>query len=201
MAPTDHTDNVDGRRLRRSRNRAAVVEAMVALINEGNFSPSAPDIAERAGVSHRSIFRYFDDLDDLSRTSIEHAFIQAERVGRLEDVGTGTLAERIESLVDARLQLFAYIDAPMQVARMKAPTVPTIDATIGLIARGGRVQIARHFAPELDGRCGDEAELLTDAILVATSYDAYTIHRRLLESSQERTRAAFVAALTALLRT
>ena len=57
----------DGRRLRRDRNRTAVVDALLDLYGESNLRPSTAEIAERAGLSHRSLFRYFDDFEDLCR--------------------------------------------------------------------------------------------------------------------------------------
>lgn len=173
---------------------------MIALIQEGNLQPSAIQIADRAGVSHRSIFRYFDDLDDLMRTSIEHAFADAASVGRIEHYGMGTLDERIAAFVTSRLALYRHVDGAMQVSRMKAPVIPLIDESIGRIARASRKQISRQFAPEVGTRSPQDAELLTDAILVASSYDAFTIHLRLLNSSPDRTRAAMTYSLSALLR-
>ena len=191
---------VDGRSLRRARNRAAVVDALVSLIREGDLQPSAVEIADRAGVSHRSIFRYFDDLDDLMRTSINHAFIDATSVGRIANLGMGTLDERIAAFTDARLELYRYVDGAMQAARMKAPTIPAIDASIGAIARTSRKQIARHFAPEVGARSPADADLLLDAVLISSSYDAFSIHVRLLDSSAERVRASFIYSLSSLLR-
>src|SRR6185437_733480 len=60
----------DGRRLRRDRNRMAVVDALLDLYGESNLRPSTAEIADRAGLSHRSLFRYFDDFDDLCREAI-----------------------------------------------------------------------------------------------------------------------------------
>ena len=52
----------DGRRARRDRNRVAVVDSLLALYAEGDLNPSTDAIALRAGLSPRSLFRYFDDL-------------------------------------------------------------------------------------------------------------------------------------------
>ncbi len=52
----------DGRRMRTERGRAAVVEALIDLVNEGNH-PTVAQIAERAGVSERTVFRYFPDRE------------------------------------------------------------------------------------------------------------------------------------------
>ena len=62
---TDLSSSVDGRNLRRQRNRQAIVNALLELYEEGRIDVSASLIVERAGLSERSLFRYFDDLNDL----------------------------------------------------------------------------------------------------------------------------------------
>ncbi len=205
MTTADDTTNridiehVDGRTLRRTRNRTAVIAALLDIIREGNLHPGASEIADRAGVSHRSIFRYFDDLDDLVRTSIDHAFVEAGPLAEVPEIGIGSLAERITAFVDARVALFGLVDGPMQLARMRAPGIPAIDEGIAEIAEIFRGQIAEHFATELASRSDEDRPLLVDGIVVMTSYDSYTIHLRLLHSDVERIRAAWVVALAAML--
>ncbi len=205
MAITDDTttpldtDHVDGRTLRRTRNRDAVIVALLAIIREGDLQPGAAEIADRAGVSHRSIFRYFDDLDDLVRTAIDHAFDEAGPMGSIPDIGVGSLDDRITALVDARVSLFEHVDGTMQLARMRAPKIPSINDGIAAVAEIFRVQIAEHFALELDVVGEDERMLLVDGILTLTSYDSYSTHRRMLHSDVSRVRAAWVCALESLL--
>ena len=117
-------DPVDGRTLRRERNRTAVIAALLDIVREGDLRPAASEIAERAGVSHRSIFRYFDDLDDLVRTAIDEAFARAHHLAEIADIGDGALDERIDRLVRGRLALFVEVDGAMQIARMRAPSIP-----------------------------------------------------------------------------
>lgn len=190
--------HVDGRTLRRTRNRTAVIAALLEIIREGNLRPGASEIADRAGVSHRSIFRYFDDLDDLVRTAIDHAFEQAGPMADIPDIGSGSLDERIASLVDARLALFESVDGTMQLARMRAPSIPSIDEGIAEIAVLFKTQIAEHFAQELAAVGEDDRDLLVDGVLVLTSYDSFTIHRRLLHNDIDRIRAAWLCALGAM---
>jgi AcrR family transcriptional regulator len=191
--------SLDGRTMRRTRNRTAVITALLAMIREGDLHPGAAEIADRAGVSHRSIFRYFDDLDDLARTTINQAFQDAAPLSTIPDPGVGSLADRISRLVDSRLALFAYVDGPMQLARIRAYSIPSIDEEIAVIAEQFRVQIGEHFATELALQQTHERAFIVDAVLVLTSYDAYTIHTRLLASSTDRIRAAWISGLTALL--
>ena len=58
---------VDGRTARRDRNRDAVLDAVIELFTEGHVGLVAADVAERSGVSLRSVYRYFDDLEALAR--------------------------------------------------------------------------------------------------------------------------------------
>jgi AcrR family transcriptional regulator len=192
-------DRVDGRTLRRTRNRTAVIAALLEIIREGNLHPGASEIADRAGVSHRSIFRYFDDLDDLVRTSIDHAFAEAGPLADIPEIGDGSLAERITNFVDARVALFQLVDGTMQLARMRAPSIASIDEGIAQIAALFRTQIAEHFADELGALPETDRPLMVDGILVISSYDSFTIHLRLLGSDIERIRAAWITALSAML--
>ena len=193
------SERVDGRTLRRTRNRTAVIVALLEIIREGNLHPGASEIADRAGVSHRSIFRYFDDLDDLVRTSIDHAFAEAGPLADIPEIGEGPLPQRIDTFVDARLGLFALVDGTMQLARMRAASIPSIDEGIAEIAELFRTQIAQHFAAELGALSSEDRPLIVDGILVMASYDSYTIHRRLLHSDVDRVRKAWIAAITAML--
>lgn len=56
---------VDGRRRRSQQSRDRIVEAMLALVEEGAISPGAEEVAQRASVGLRSVFRHFKDMDSL----------------------------------------------------------------------------------------------------------------------------------------
>lgn len=58
-------DAIDGRTARAVRTRHAIVEACLALVDDGDWEPTAPRIAARAEVSVRSVFQHFDDLEGL----------------------------------------------------------------------------------------------------------------------------------------
>ncbi|ALL12929.1 transcriptional regulator [Caulobacter henricii] len=60
MAP-----EADGRRRRGQNNRARIVTAMLEIIRTGDMSPSAEQVAARADVGLRTVFRHFKDMDSL----------------------------------------------------------------------------------------------------------------------------------------
>ena len=58
-------EKVDGRSLRGERNRQALLDAAMEMLDEGNLAPSAQEVAERAGVALRGIFRHFGGMEGL----------------------------------------------------------------------------------------------------------------------------------------
>lgn len=90
---------IDGRRMRSERSRLAIIDAALALQEEGILVPTAQQIADRSGVGIRSLFRHFQDMESLFdaadgyiRHSYEALFVGGDR--------NGTLAKRIEHAVE-----------------------------------------------------------------------------------------------------
>jgi len=88
----DDGKTVDGRRQRTERSRQAIIDAMLALIDEGNLVPSAQQVSERAGVGIRSVFRHFSEMEQLfalaeeqTRESDAALFAGGNREGSLEE--------------------------------------------------------------------------------------------------------------------
>jgi AcrR family transcriptional regulator len=181
----------DGRRLRRDRNREAVVAALLQLYREGITNPSADEIASRAGISARSLFRYFDDVDALVRTAIAR---QQEHLAPLYalDLGPDTpLGARVGGFVTARVRLLEAMGAVGLVARRLAPGQPRIAAELRRIRATLRAQLAEVFAPELAHRPATDAATTLAALDVVTSWEAY----RLLRDDQQLSQRAAVAAM------
>jgi AcrR family transcriptional regulator len=92
MAETAETEVVDGRRARSERSKQAIIDASLALMEEGNLIPTAQQISDRAGVGIRSFFRHFEDMDTLFATideqirdNAEALFLGGDRDGSLEE--------------------------------------------------------------------------------------------------------------------
>ena len=56
----------DGRRLRSADSRRRIIKAVLELIQEGDPNPAAEDVAARAGVGLRTVFRLFTDMESLA---------------------------------------------------------------------------------------------------------------------------------------
>lgn len=98
----------DGRVARRERNRAAIVAALGDILGSGNLEPTAEQVAARAGVQVRTLFRHFPDMASLHAELAGR--IRAEVVPQLAAVPTtGDAAERVRRLVAARAVAFERI--------------------------------------------------------------------------------------------
>jgi TetR/AcrR family transcriptional regulator, regulator of autoinduction and epiphytic fitness len=190
---------VDGRSARRERNRLAVVEAVLGLMEEGSLNPSVGEITEKSGVSQRSVFRYFDGLEDLRRTVIQHHFSRVEEL--LDEDGTkdGPLEERIRRFVSTRLKLYEVVANPTRVARTKAPYAPLLAEELSRFRSMLTEQIRSTFASELKAMTSAEAQDVTVLIASIVSFDSWeqmlTVHNR----SATQIRRAWTRGLSALL--
>lgn len=167
----------DGRRMRRERNRQAVVDALLALFREGDLRPSSSDVANRANLSPRSLFRYFDDLDDLIRTAVAVQMEQARPLMSIAAVPGDPLQRRIDALVVQRAALFDAIGPAAAVARREAPFQPLLREQVGRTRTALRGQLQALFAPELDALDDEQAATVLAAIDVACSFEAYQLLR------------------------
>lgn len=168
---------VDGRRAWRDRNLTAVVDALLDLFAEGNLRPAADEIAARSGVSRRSVFRYFDDLDSLDRVAIERQFARVSHLVELPDTGEGPLADRIERLIAQRVGLFEMILPIARVSRLRAPFEPVVAAELAQSRRRFRRQIERHFADELRPMSRGDRSAALSAVDVLCSFESYELLR------------------------
>jgi AcrR family transcriptional regulator len=98
-------ETVDGRIVRRHNNRRRIVAAMLELVRAGAISPNAEEVAERAGVGLRTVFRHFDDMDSLYR---EMAEAMRNELQPLVSAPFGSLdwKGKLDEIADRRSRLF-----------------------------------------------------------------------------------------------
>lgn len=179
-ASFDATDDLireDGRHARRDRNRYAVVDAYLQLVREGNPRPSVAEVAERSGVSHRSVFRYFADKDELARTSIERQLEFARPLVPLAVKPDAPLEERIDRLVERRLALFEAIGPVARLSRSLAAGQPIIEAELSSTRTFLRHQLHQLFRAEIDAHPSCDREHLRAALDVFASFEVADLLR------------------------
>ena len=178
MAEPQH---LDGRRARREQNVDAVVDAMLDLLGDGHLSPGAAAVAERSGVSLRSVFRYFDDMDSLTDRAIAR---QMERAAPLFDLleDSGDLAQRAARLGAHRVHQHRELAPFARVAILRSGRFPAVAEGVATRRDALRRQVEALFSRELDalGR-GDRDETLCalEAVSSFEVVDLLSTHRRL----------------------
>ena len=179
----------DGRTARRDRNRDAVLDAVLDLFADGSLTPAPAEVAERSGVSLRSVYRYFDDMDALVRAAIARNLARMGGHFDLEDPGVGPLDDRVERTVAARLRLFDEIAPMARAALARAPQNPIIDERLQETRLLLRRQVEEMFAPEL-ADLGDEARhdlvAAVDVLLELDAVDHLRRHRRMSAATAHR---------------
>ena len=173
---------VDGRSLRRERNRQDIVDALFGLIECGETEISAALIASKAGLSERSIFRYFDDVNDLYRSVCDLAFSKEIEYALIDDAGVGSLDTKIENFVNQRVRIYTMNEKIAPAARSFAFKNPIIKNQLVVGRKLLRTQIIKHFAEELsvfDKQQQQVAVAIIDSLTTFESYDMMRSDQRM----------------------
>ena len=137
----------DGRLERRRRNRHAVLDAYLELTGQGVTDPTMEQLAELAGVSHRSVFRYFDDRPALLRAVADHLLERLEPTLFVEPAPALPFDRRVERFIAARLA--AHDELGTTAARVFARCDDALPGSLTEVRTRLREDLARHFAAEL----------------------------------------------------
>jgi len=110
---------VDGRVQRSLNSRQKIMDAVLGFCNDGVLIPTAQEVADRAGVGLRTVFRHFSDMQSLfiemNSQIIAHVtplFADLDRSGPLES--------RIARLVSLHCQVFDEIGNYMRASLAQA---------------------------------------------------------------------------------
>jgi AcrR family transcriptional regulator len=202
---TDMSDRavVDGRTARKDRNMVAVLDAVLELFVRGDLIPSPEAIAQRSGVSLRSVYRYLAASRDLVHAAIERHLEQIAPQLALDPLGEGPFAARVEQFVAMRLGLHQAVAPMARAAQARTRMRPTPASEVikeSLNARRGllRAQLSRHFATELTtfGPSADAILAAADALTQIETIDWYLVDGGY---TLPQTRQALIIGLTRLL--
>jgi len=143
------TEPVDGRTARRDRNREAVLDAVLELFAEDQLAPNAADVAARSGVSLRSVYRYYEDIDELVRAAMARHLERIEPLLELPDLGEGPFDGRVHRMVEHRMRLYEAVAPTMRAALVRTPINPLLAERIAWSRELLRGQAEAMFRPEL----------------------------------------------------
>ena len=192
------TKSRDGRTVRAERTRRALVEALLALLDEGELRPTAERIARRAGVSERSLFQHFPDREQLFEAV---ALQQYERVRpTLRPIDPALpLSSRLDAFVAQRARLYELIKGVRRAALLWEPDSEAVSRWLSATRKAKAAEVARVFGAELADAAEDERGALRAALVSASAWTAWESYRFHQGLGVPRARAAMRATLAALL--
>jgi len=177
---------------RSARSREAIANALFELVGEGNPAPTAQQVAERAEVGIRTVFRHFSDMESLYATL--GARLLEEVLPILDQTPPQARpGERAAALVQMRAVFFERIAPYKRSSNVKRWRSPFLSAQHRRLVSTLRSDLLR-WLPELAGAPPEIVEALDQA----TSFEAWDRLRSDQRLSRARATAAMERAALAL---
>lgn len=147
VSKTTTTD--DGRTRRRLTNTQRVLDALCELGAEQQADISPRAVSERAGVSLRSLRRFFPDQEQLLLAALRQQVDRSADLYRIPDPGVGQLEERVAAFVDRRLRLHAVMTPLSFLTTSASPSMPLLRSELRSRRAALEAMARAQFAPEL----------------------------------------------------
>ncbi len=189
---------VDGRRLRSERTKQTIVEAYLDLLREAPQMPTAAQIAKRAGISVRSVFERFSDLNALSLATADYAIAQGQAESAARDVD-GDRLTRIRSHVHTRA---AACEKWLPLWRVLIATQSQLDELrmrVDLARHGNIARMKLMYARELATLAEAERARLLIAMATLISFESWDQLRGCYKLSIEQCETAWREAIDRML--
>lgn len=194
-APASRTD---GRTARTDRTRESIVDAHLSLIRDGDLKPTGERIAERAGISLRTLWVSFKDLEALFEAS-GVAVLAQERAAHRPIELSMALPERIQAFCNQRAALLDLLAPQARAARIRAPFSQTLRRNLSRHVQLVRQDLAATFAAEFANMPAADRAETEDALLAATTWAAWSFLRDDLDQNNAHATAVMIRSVTALL--
>ncbi|RNL86623.1 TetR/AcrR family transcriptional regulator [Halostreptopolyspora alba] len=188
---------VDGRTLRAQRTRAAIVNANMDLMMEGNLRPTGAEVAKRAGVSLRALWSHFPDREALfaaaGEKTLEVQYAHYEPVPADQP-----LEDRVRDFCHQRATMLESIAGASRAAQTRLPFSEQLRRNRARHNERLRAEIAETFAPEIVSAGADSDELV-NALLIACNWPAWSGSRDDLGLTVEEATAVMERTVLSLL--
>lgn len=167
-------------------------------MEEGNLRPTAPRIAERAGVSLRTVFQHFNDLDTLFLEAAKRHFVLHLELHKSVPRDLPAAA-RIDAFAAQRCRMYEAVASVRFAAEINDAFSPEGAQVLDMARRAYRSEIEWLFGDELAAFDDGTRRASLDAVDVATSFGAWLHQRRNLGHANERVTASMALALHRIL--
>jgi AcrR family transcriptional regulator len=190
-------DRIDGRTARAQRTRAAIVDAHLALLASGDLKPTGERIAEAAGVSLRTLWTSFKDMETLFAAAGERLIERELAVYQPIDPALPRHA-RIAAFCAQRATMLEILAPAARAAVVREPFSAALRRNRAVELGRVRAELSALFAAELTA-AGERHDELLDALMVASTFAAWSVLRDQLGLGVEAAQAVMARTVAALL--
>jgi TetR/AcrR family transcriptional regulator of autoinduction and epiphytic fitness len=169
--PRTDLPSTDGRVARGERTREAIVEAHAELLREGTLRPTGKIIAKRAGISLRTLWLNFNDLEALLQATTAYWMMSDEALRCVVDPAL-PLEQRIEAYCAQRAARLENIAPAVRSALLGEPFSAALQASHAQHVQRSLDDLAEAFGPELMAP-GTERDALLKGLFLATSWSSW----------------------------
>jgi len=163
---------VDGRTARGQRTRSSVVDALLALQEEGDLSPTAQQVAARAGVALRTVFGHFSDMETLWAEAGQRELAKLTGLAQPVDPALPR-PQRVAEFCGSRARVLETLLPVMRAARLREHTSPQLLTNRRLFIEAGDAEAELVFGPELEALDDRTRARRLDALYLAVSASAW----------------------------
>ena len=163
---------VDGRTARGQRTRSSVVDALLALQEEGDLSPTAQQVAARAGVALRTVFGHFSDMETLWAEAGQRELAKLTGLAQPVDPALPR-PQRVADFCGSRARVLETLLPVMRAARLREHTSPQLLTNRRLFIEAGDAEAELVFGPELDALDDRTRARRLDALYLAVGASAW----------------------------
>jgi TetR/AcrR family transcriptional regulator, regulator of autoinduction and epiphytic fitness len=188
---------VDGRTARAVRTRSAIVDAHLDLLRDGDLRPTGERIAERAGVSLRTLWTNFKDMETLFAAA-GRRLIELQMEAYRPISVTLPLRERVDAFCEQRARMLEILGPAARAAATREPFSAQLRRNRSIEIARVADEISILFAVELAGGGPEQAEL-QDALVVNSTYRSWSVLREHMALSPEASCAVMRRTFVALL--
>ncbi len=181
-----------------TRRRVRAIDAFIDLVLEGNLPPTTEQVAERAGISMATLFRYFETLDVMRRDAAVRT-LERFPLLHVSDVGEGPLRERVERFAATRVALWEKVHLLAQLQRSIVLQDPGAAEMVDFVRGVMADEVRKHFAPELQGLTSAQRDDAVALVASLTSVESWEQFRNTYGRSPLQTRRAWAQAIHAIL--
>ena len=167
--------NTDGRIARGERTREAILSAHTSLVREGVLKPTGKIIAERAGISVRTLWLNFRDLEALMAASVTYWLDADARLRRTIDPSL-PLEQRIAEFVAQRVEQLEHIAPAARSAALGEPFSPALQSSRRAHIERLKSDLLGVFGDEIGAARGG-SDLTLHSLYVVTSWPSWATTR------------------------